>query len=71
MNIRAKQLGLKDTRFGNPHGLPHKDTRSTAFDICNLCIICLGIPLYRKIVSTKMYRASIKTTENLEREVVW
>lgn len=23
MNRVAKQLGLKDTRFGNPHGLPH------------------------------------------------
>jgi D-alanyl-D-alanine carboxypeptidase len=23
MNKSAKILGLKDTRFGNPHGLPH------------------------------------------------
>lgn len=65
MNTRCKQLGLKDTRFGNPHGLPHKDTRSTAYDISVLCTKCLDIPLFCRIISTKEYRTTIKTTDNL------
>lgn len=30
MNKTAKDLGLNNTRFGNPHGLPHPDGKSTA-----------------------------------------
>jgi D-alanyl-D-alanine carboxypeptidase len=41
MNKEAKSLNLIETRFGNPHGLPHKYARSTAFDIAKLCIYCM------------------------------
>lgn len=33
MNKRAKELGLKNTHFQNPNGLPAKDHYSTAYDI--------------------------------------
>lgn len=69
MNVRAVLLGLKDTRFGNPHGLPNKNTKSTAYDLCLLIIISLAIPLYSKIVSTKHFRATITTTDNTKRVV--
>ena len=41
MNKEAKNLNLIETRFGNPHGLPHKYARSTALDISKLCMECM------------------------------
>lgn len=36
MNKRAEELGLKDTRFQNPNGLPVEDHYSSAYDIALL-----------------------------------
>jgi D-alanyl-D-alanine carboxypeptidase len=36
MNERAQHLGLTDTRFANPHGLPDPVQRSTARDLAHL-----------------------------------
>jgi len=33
MNLLAKEIGLKDTYFANPHGLPNKSNLSSANDI--------------------------------------
>lgn len=71
MNARATRLGLKDSRYGNPHGLPSRITRSTALDICLLSVMCMDIPLFRKIVSTKHYKITVQTTDHKSREVEW
>ena len=39
MNSCAKEMGLKRTKFANPHGLPNSKSRSTAADICKLAFI--------------------------------
>jgi D-alanyl-D-alanine carboxypeptidase len=36
MNDRAQQMGLTETRFANPHGLPDPAQRSTARDLAQL-----------------------------------
>jgi len=36
MNREAQRLGLKSTRFANPHGLPDANNYSTAADLANL-----------------------------------
>jgi D-alanyl-D-alanine carboxypeptidase len=36
MNERAQQMGLTETRFANPHGLPDPAQRSTARDLAQL-----------------------------------
>jgi serine-type D-Ala-D-Ala carboxypeptidase (penicillin-binding protein 5/6) len=36
MNDKARELGLDDTHFANPHGLPHPAQRSTARDLAEL-----------------------------------
>jgi D-alanyl-D-alanine carboxypeptidase len=41
MNKEAKNLNLIETRFGNPHGLPHNNGRSTAVDVARLSIVCM------------------------------
>lgn len=62
MNRISKELGLKDTRFGNPHGLPHTESRSTAYDVAQLTSICMNNVLFRQIVNTKEYKQTIRTS---------
>lgn len=72
MNEKAKQLGLKKTKFCNPHGLPHSESKSTVEDIAKLCSICLKIDLFLHIVNTKKYRITVNNTK-LDRkyEKIW
>ena len=42
MNITAKKLGLNETRYGNPHGLPNNESRSTALEVGRLSSVCLN-----------------------------
>lgn len=59
MNDEARKLGLKDTRYGNPHGLPHKMAETTCEDMARLCSICLKLPLFVKIIGTSFYETKI------------
>lgn len=50
---------MTDSCFGNPHGLPHRDSKTTCEDMGKLCAICLNIPLFREIVGTKIYKYKV------------
>lgn len=41
MNKNAIALGMKNTNFCNPHGLPHQEAKSTASDMAKLCCVCM------------------------------
>lgn len=53
MNEKAKELGLKDTRFSNPHGLPAENHFTSAADLARLTDYALQNELFAEIVSTK------------------
>ena len=53
MNEKAKRLGLRNTRFANPHGLPAKDHYTTAEDLARLSCAALDNKDLERIVSTK------------------
>ncbi|MDR2745214.1 MAG: D-alanyl-D-alanine carboxypeptidase [Desulfovibrio sp.] len=36
MNVKARQIGMHDSRFCNPHGLPHQEQYTTARDMLTL-----------------------------------
>jgi len=55
MNRYVKSMGLKQSVFGNPHGLPNYKNTSNPFDLAILISQCLKIPLFCKIVSTQTY----------------
>ncbi|HEV2610245.1 MAG TPA: D-alanyl-D-alanine carboxypeptidase family protein [Noviherbaspirillum sp.] len=56
MNREAERMGLKSTRFSNPHGLPSPDTYSTAQDLSILAArLITDHPEHYKIYSTKDY----------------
>ena len=63
MNTKAKEIGMKNTVFNNPHGLEEKGGNlSTAYDMALLTSYAMKNEEYRKIVSTKEYK--LKTNMN-------
>ncbi|WP_025917416.1 D-alanyl-D-alanine carboxypeptidase family protein [Herminiimonas sp. CN] len=56
MNREAQRMGMKNTRFGNPHGLPSAENYSTARDLSLLAEhIIADYPEFYKIDSTKYF----------------
>ena len=55
MNIRAEQLGCRDTNFVNTHGYPHDDHYTTAYSLYLIAAEAMKHELFAKIVSTKEY----------------
>jgi D-alanyl-D-alanine carboxypeptidase (penicillin-binding protein 5/6) len=52
MNAFIARLGLKNTKFLNPHGLHHPEHVSCAYDLALLCRAAMRHPMYAEI--TKM-----------------
>jgi D-alanyl-D-alanine carboxypeptidase (penicillin-binding protein 5/6) len=52
MNRRAKELGCKNTRFANTHGLPDPSQRSTAHDTALIAAAFVRHPELMEIVNT-------------------
>lgn len=61
MNDKAKQLGLKDTSFANPHGLDNENHYTTAYELGLITCYALQNEKFCEIVNTKR-----KTIEGLE-----
>lgn len=58
MNEKAKELGMSNTHFTNPHGLDDsKDHYSTAYDMAILTRYAMENEQYQKIAGTKVHRA--------------
>lgn len=62
MNVKAHELGLVQTRFTNPHGLPDPFQRSTATDLAELTLrLMRDYPVSRTILGgqTFIYRSRV------------
>jgi D-alanyl-D-alanine carboxypeptidase (penicillin-binding protein 5/6) len=56
MNKKAKEIGMKQTIFSNPHGLDdHENHYSTAYDMAILTQYAMKNTTYQKITATKRY----------------
>lgn len=57
MNSTAVSLGMKNTRFFNPHGLPGKkssmDNKSSPEDLLKLCEYAMTSPLFRDLAQLR------------------
>jgi D-alanyl-D-alanine carboxypeptidase (penicillin-binding protein 5/6) len=51
MNAKARELGLSDTNFENPHGLDQRGHVSSARDVTVLARYALGVPFIRDALS--------------------
>ncbi len=62
MNKKAKQIGMKNTVFANPHGLDEKNENySTAYDMALLMRYANSNSLFRKITGCKKH--TVKTND--------
>lgn len=61
MNDKAKELGMTNTHFDNPHGLDSATHYSCARDVSIMSRYALTKPVIRKIVSSKLYKFSDAT----------
>lgn len=67
MNKKAKQIGMKNTTFSNPHGLDEKAKNySTAYDMALLMRYANSDPTFRKITGCKKH-----TVKTGEKTYVW
>jgi D-alanyl-D-alanine carboxypeptidase (penicillin-binding protein 5/6) len=71
MNRQAKALGLRDTQFRNPHGLPAEGHLSTAADLLTLAHAALQSPLVRQYVRTRQRGCTVSSTAGYTRNVLW
>lgn len=55
MNLRARELGMKDTHFSNPHGLEAGDHYTSAYDLALVSREAMKHDTLRKVVATKTY----------------
>jgi D-alanyl-D-alanine carboxypeptidase (penicillin-binding protein 5/6) len=71
MNREAQRLGMKDTRFANPHGLPSPDNFSTAHDLALLAqAVIRDFPEFYKIDSVKEFTYNRIKQQNRNR-LLW
>ncbi|WP_420472854.1 D-alanyl-D-alanine carboxypeptidase family protein [Noviherbaspirillum sp. ST9] len=71
MNREAERMGLKNTRYANPHGLPHPDNYTTAQDLSILATRMIADhPDLYKIYSTKEFTYNKITQPNRNR-LLW
>lgn len=71
MNREAQRMGMKDTKFANPHGLPSPDNYSTAHDLAILAAnVIKDFPEYYKIDSVKQFTYNKITQQNRNR-LLW
>ncbi|MGV8146662.1 MAG: D-alanyl-D-alanine carboxypeptidase family protein [Alkaliphilus sp.] len=52
MNLRARELGARNSNFTNPHGMPDTNHVTTAFDLAMITKHAMSFDLFREIVST-------------------
>ncbi|MFD2679559.1 D-alanyl-D-alanine carboxypeptidase family protein [Bacillus seohaeanensis] len=58
MNEKAKEIGMTNTHFENPHGLDdHENHYSTAYDMAILTRYAMKNKTYKKIAGTKSYKS--------------
>lgn len=64
MNEKAKQIGMEQTVFSNPHGLDdHEEHYSTAYDMAILTRYAMKNEKFQEISGTKQYKAKRENGE--------
>jgi serine-type D-Ala-D-Ala carboxypeptidase (penicillin-binding protein 5/6) len=71
MNRTAVELGLKETHFVNPNGLPADGHHSSARDLARLTHHALALPAFAAYVSTPKHVSSLVDAHGQRRDVDW
>ncbi len=75
MNDKAKALGLKNTHFVNPNGLPAENHYTSAYDLAVITKCAMANPVFRRICQTKYKEISgpeggVRTLKN-KNKILW
>ncbi len=71
MNRTADQLGMKQTHYSNPHGLPDKSHLSTAADQVLLTAKVMQDERFRDYVQSRQHAVRVQGPGGTTRTVVW
>ena len=71
MNRLADELGLRETHFINPNGLPAPGHYSSARDLAKLARIALAEPIFAQTVSTPKHGCMLVDAKGQRRNVLW
>lgn len=71
MNVRAAELGLSQTHFANPNGLPDSEHFSSAHDLARLALAALHYPLMREIMQCRQRGVQVRTRDGHARNLLW
>ncbi|WP_339743683.1 D-alanyl-D-alanine carboxypeptidase family protein [uncultured Rubinisphaera sp.] len=71
MNLKAKELGMNDTHYENPHGLDKVGHVTTAADLAILARAAMRIPEFRKVVRTTVYKTAVTQQDGAKRVIEW
>lgn len=71
MNREAEELGLKETRYANPHGLPADGHHSSARDLARVAREVLADPTLAAVVATVRHGSTLAGPDGRSRDVVW
>ncbi len=56
MNDKARELGMDNSSFQNPHGLDSPEHYSTAEDMARLMCYCMKNPVFARIIGAKSHK---------------
>jgi D-alanyl-D-alanine carboxypeptidase (penicillin-binding protein 5/6) len=71
MNHTADEIGMKSTRFNNPHGLPSEGHQTTARDMARLALAAFKLPEFRRLVATPRRGYTLDSVSGYKRNIVW
>ena len=71
MNRVAVDLGMKETHFANPNGLPAPGHRSSARDLAKLASHAMNQPAFSSVVATRKRGCTLIDAKGGHRNVVW
>ncbi len=71
MNATAKRIGMKHSKFVNPHGLTDKEHKMSASDLCILAYEAMKNSLFREVVSTRVRGYTVRSVQGYTRNVKW
>lgn len=70
MNEKAASLGMEDTQFANPHGLPAEEHYSSASDMAKLMAAAMENEDFRAVVSARYYHREGQSYKN-HNKLLW
>ncbi len=64
MNKKASEIGVKDTNFSNPSGLPDENHYTTARDLCLIARYAMNNEVFGEVVACKNYSGKFRSFTN-------